>query len=250
MKQLYLMATELIQLNNDFFTIEINDNYTWNGAIIKDALTHYLNYYMIRPLSNNWTTFKGLFLDNYKEMFNAQFAKYDPTKNYDYNEQKIHTRSDGDETETRTPDETQNYTETTNTFNNEKKTSTGTGANQPKTDTYNVTYDTDPKHTGYTTQSGEITETYKTNGNGDKVKTVDNMKYTKTKERDEITKTIGNETYTADLIENDIISKSGNLGANIGENIKQKMENYSVFLLNQFIEHFINKYTFYVGGEY
>lgn len=250
MRELYLMATEILQLNDDFFTIEIQPNYFWQGATIKEALAHYLNRYMLRPLASNWTTFKGIFLENYKEMFAAQFAKYDPTKNYDYNEQKIHMRSDGDETETRTPDDIQNYTETTSTFDNEKKLSAGTGANQPKTDTYNLTYDVDPKHTGYTTQSGETTETYKTNGNGDKVKTVDNMKYTKTKERDEITKTIGNETYTADLIENDIINKSGNLGANIGENIKQKMENYSVFLLNQFIERFIDKYTFYVGGEY
>ena len=240
--------TEIDTIPNEFFDIQIADNYTWSGEIIKQALYHYISWYLTRPLTECWNVFKFMYLENFKEKFTTQFKQYDPTKNYEYTETVIKTNSDGKITETRTPDNTNNFTETTTTYNNTTTTTAGTGANQPKTDTYSLAYDVEPKHTGYTTQSGETSVTNITNGDGDKIKTVDNLKYTKEKEHTEITKTIDGETYHGDYIGTESIRKSGYLNADIAKMINDKMNLFSVSLMNEFIEMFVNKYCFYVGG--
>lgn len=246
---MHRMQNELENITDDELTIEVTNSFTWNGLDIKRALYHYMSWYLIRSLSESWSTFKALFLNEYRAQFEAQYKQYDPTHNYNYTETKTHIKSDGDETETRTPDTTNNYTETTTTYNNTKTISAGTGANAPKTDNYAIAYDTEPKHTGYTTTSGQTTETNTTNGNGDKIKTVDNMKYTKTKSHSEIQKTIDGQTVSGDMIEQETTTKNGAINANIAEMIREKMKNYNTSLMNNFIEHFVSKYCFYVGGD-
>lgn len=246
---LYPLITQLETITNEELTIQIENSFTWEGEYIRRALQHYLSWYLTRPLSECWSTFKELFLDNYRAQFEAQFKNYDPTHNYEYTETRTHIKSDGDETETRTPDATNNYTETTTTYNNTKTIAAGTGNNAPKTDNYAISYDTDPKHTGYTVTSGETTETNITNGTGDKIKTVDNMKFTKTKSHSEIQKTIDGETVSGDMIEQETTTKTGALNANIAEMIREKMKNFNTSLFNNYIEHFISKYCFYVGGD-
>ena len=72
------MITQLETVTNEELTIQIENSYTWEGEYIRRALQHYLSWYLTRPLSECWSTFKELFLDNYRAQFEAQFKNYDP----------------------------------------------------------------------------------------------------------------------------------------------------------------------------
>lgn len=245
------MKNELKKYPETIFNLydENGDIYLNGGQISAYLWENYQERYILHPLDECWTVFTIMFWGNYLQQIIAQNTEYDPTKNYSYTETKTRAKSDGDETKTRTPDTTHNYTETTSTYNNSKTVTAGTGANMPRTDNYSIAYDTDPKHTGYTTTAGQTTETNTTNGTGDKVKTVDNLKYTETKSHTEITKTIDGETITGDYIEHETTNKDGFINANIAENLQAKINLFENNIAIEFIQHFIDKYTFFVGGD-
>lgn len=248
--QVHRMNEQLKNTVASVFNLYDNDNVIIiDGAVIKEFLyEHFSMRFIKQDLNIAWTNYRVLYWNNYLEQLLTQFTEYDPTKNYNYEETKTRTTDDGDETKTRTPDETKNYIETTNTYNHTKTTAAGTGANAPKVDTYNLAYDTEPKHTGYTVQTGETTETETTNGTGDKVKTVDNMKYTETKSHTPTTKTIDNKSITADKIEHEHVEKSGYINANIAEYLREKIDLHTNNIIIAFINRFIDEYTFYIGG--
>ena len=247
--KIYSLEKQLDGVTDEQLALNVTPVICFEGVYVRRALLHYSKWFLTLPFEICWSTLKELYWSNYIEQILAQSTVYDPTKNYNYTETKTRTTDDGDETKTRTPDETKNYIETTNTYNHTKTTAAGTGNNAPKLDTYNLAYDTEPKHTGYTVQSGETTETETTNGTGDKVKTVDNLKYTETKSHTPTTKTIDNASITADKIEHETIKKDGYINANIGEAIKEKIELHKISYIDEFIKLFISKYAFYVGGD-
>lgn len=244
-EQLKIIEPVALQLANP----NDNSDIIFTGAEVMNALTHYESREMIRNLTTVWVTFKALFWKQYYKNYEMLNSDIDPLTNYDYSETKIKTNDNGDKTKTHAPDNTKNYVETTIETDVTKTFAAGTGANQPKTDTYNLAYDTEPKHTGYTTQSGNSTETTKTTANGNKSKTIDNLKYTDTESHSQITKTIGDTSITADEIVTEKIEKHGTQNIDKLDMLKRAIELNKISILNDYITHFIDKYTFFVGGE-
>ena len=220
-----------------------------DGSIIKEALSHYEERTLLKPLLNTWVLFRDLFWNSYYKNYEIMNSEIDPLTNYDYTETKIATNDDGDTTKTHAPDNTLNYIETTVDTDVTKTYSAGTGAEMPKTDTYTLAYDTEPKHTSYTTQSGKSTESTKTTANGNKSKTVNNLKYTDTESHSTITRTINDESITADKITTEKITKHGTQNIDKIDMMKRAIELNKISIVNDYILHFIDKYTFYVGGD-
>lgn len=247
--KVYRLSKQLETVTDEQLSLNVTPVITFEGVYVRRALLHFSEWFLMQTFEKCWSTFKELYWDNFVKQITTQLTNFDPTKNYDYTETRTRTRADGDETKTRTPDNTQNYTETTSTYNNTKTVEAGAGNNALRTDTYSIVYDTDPKHTSYTTTTGRSTETNQTNGTGDKVKTVDNLKYTETKSHSELTKTIDGKTYSGDMIENESIHNSGFIKSNVAEQIKAKIELYKTSYIDEFIRLFIDKYAFFVGGE-
>lgn len=247
----YKLSNELKKYPETIFNLyDENGNIYLNGGQISAYLwENYQERYILHPLDECWTVFTIMFWQNYLQQIIAQNTEYDPTKTYNYTETKLHIKSDGEQTKTHTPDSTHNSIETTSTFNNSRTITAGSGANMPRSDNYSIAYDTDPKHTGYTTTSGQTTETNTTNGTGDKVKTIHDLKYTDTTAHTAITKTIGDKTYSGDRIEEEENKKEGYQNANIAENLQAKIDLFSNNIAIEFIQHFIDKYTFYAGGD-
>ena len=51
------------------------------------------------------------------------------------------------------------------------------------------------------------------------------------------------------MLEHETMTKNGAINANIAEMIREKMKNFNTSLFNNYIEHFVSKYCFYVGGD-
>ena len=248
----YQLKRELQSINPEILALKNpNDNtdVIFEGAAVENALSHYELRYCNRRLIVVWNVFKSLFWNQYYKSYVALIAEIDPLTNYDYTETKIFTSDHGDITKTRDTDNTKNYVESTIDTDITKTYAAGAGANAPKTDTYALSYDTEPKHTGYTTQTGQTTETTKTNTNGNKTKTVDNLKITNTESHTAISKTIGDETINADTINTEKIEKHGTQNINKIDMMRRLIELNKISILNDYITHFIDKYTMYVGGD-
>ena len=221
----------------------------FQGSDIVNELYNYGERLTTRNVVFLWACFKKLFWDAYYKQYEQLIKSVDVLETFKINESGYNVHSDGDKTTTRTPDTTQNYTENTRTYDYTKKLSAGTGAEQPKTETYDLSYDTAPKQTGYTLQSGATEENVKNNGAGDKTKYIDNLKVTNTESHTEISKTYSNKTLTGDKIDIHENEKSGYENSNIPDKLKNAIELYKMSILNEMILHFISKYTFYTGGD-
>lgn len=230
-------------LNNPNNSAEI----IYSGDTVKSALMNYSMRYTLRELSTVWNLFKEMFWSSYYK--NIDILNGDLLANYDYTTTTIRTNDDGDTTHTHTPDDTRNYIESSITSDVSKTVSAGTGTATPKTDTYSVVYDDTPKHTSYTTQSGETTERTTANATNNKNKTVDNLKYSDVESHSTITKAVDGETITADNIKTEKTTKTGIQNIDKTDIAKNAIELNKISVLNSYIEHFIDKYSFYVGGD-
>ena len=239
------VADEQLQLTNPADNTEI----IFEGADIKEALQHFSRRFLTREFIPCWNVFKVLFWGGYYKSYQTLNSEIDPLTNYDYTEKITETKNNGDITKTHTPDTTHNYVETEIHSDIDVTTTCGTGANTPKTDVYSLAYDTSPKHSSYTTYSGETTQSTKTNGNNNKTKRVDNLKYTDTESHTEITKTIDGTSITADEINTKTVTKHGTQNIDKIDMINRAIELNKISILNEYINHFIDKYTFYVGGD-
>lgn len=250
--KLYQIAAQITITDPDVFKLyNPNDNtdLIYTAADVTSALDHYGLRYTTKQLSVVWLTFVNLFWQSYYKNLEMLNSDIDPLTNYDYTETRTETIDNGDTTKTRDTDTTKNYVETTIDTDVSKTVSAGTGTNQPRTDVYNVCYDTVPKHSGYTTQSGETTERTTTQANGNKSRTTDNLKITNTETHSTITKTVNGETLTADEIRGTKIEKHGTQNIDKLDMIKRAIEINKISVLNDFIMHFVDKYSIYVGGD-
>lgn len=250
--KLYQIAKQIEITDPDTFILyNPNDSSeeVYTSADVTTALDHYGLRYTTKQLSVVWLTFVNLFWSSYYKNLQMLNADIDPLTNYDYTETHIKTHDTGDITRTRDTDNTKNYVETTIDTDVSKTVTAGTGNKQPRTDVYNICYDTEPKHSGYTTQGGETTERTATAANGNKSKTVDNLKITNTESHAALTKSIGDETITAEEITAYKTEKHGTQNIDKIDMIKRAIELNKISVLNDFIMHFIDKYSIYVGGD-
>lgn len=223
-----------------------NAEIVYSGDTVKSALTNYSLRYTLRPLNTLWALFKEMFWSSYFK--NIDILNGDLVANYDYTTTTITTTDNGDITHTHTPDDARNYIESSVNSDVSKTVSAGTGNSTPKTDTYSVVYDDTPKHTSYTTQSGETTERTTADEANNKNKTIDNLKYTDTESHSTITKTVDGNSITADDIKTEKTTKTGIQNIDKTDIVKNAIELNKISVLNSYIEHFIDKYSFYVGG--
>ena len=267
-------------------TVPNETTVVFSGADIKSAIENYSLRYTLRPLRDLWEVFKTMFWNSYYK--NIDILNDDLVANYDYTTTTIKTNDDGDTTRTHTPDDTRNYIESSVNSDVSKTVSAGTGNSTPKTDVYSIVYDTEPKHTSYTTQSGETTERTTANANNNKNKTVDNLKneiinrfkldeisnkdsnkinddliiddktikveeneeeYNDVESHSTITKTVNGESITSDSIKTEKTTKKGIQNIDKTDIVKNAIELNKISVLNDYITHFIDKFTFYVGGE-
>lgn len=228
-------------------TVPNETTVVFSGADIKSAIENYGLRYTLRPLHDLWELFRVMFWEQYYK--NINILNDDLVANYDYTTTTVKTNDDGDTTRTHTPDDTRNYIESSVDSDVSKTVSAGTGNSTPKTDVYNIVYDTEPKHTSYTTQSGETTERTTANANNNKNKTVDNLKYSDVETHSTITKTVNGELITSDNIKTEKTTKTGIQNIDKTDIVKNAIELNKISVLNDYIIHFIDKFTFYVGGE-
>lgn len=228
-------------------TVPNETTVVFSGADIKSAIENYGLRYTLRPLRDLWELFRVMFWEQYYK--NIDILNGDLVANYDYTTTTIKTNDDGDTTRTHAPDDTRNYIESSVNSDVSKTVSAGTGTATPKTDIYSVVYDDTPKHTSYTTQSGETTERTTANANNNKNKTVDNLKYTDTESHSTITKTVNGETIVSDNIKTEKTTKTGIQNIDKTDIVKNAIELNKISVLNDYITHFIDKFTFYIGGE-
>lgn len=247
--QMYQIATELQAITAEELTLTVPNETTvvFSGADIKSAMSNYSLRYTLRPLRDLWELFRVMFWEQYYK--NINILDDDLIANYDYTTTTIKTNDDGDTTHTHTPDDTRNYIESSVNSDVSKTVSAGTGTATPKTDVYSVVYDDTPKHTSYTTQSGETTERTTANAANNKNKTVDNLKYTDTESHTTITKTVDGETITSDNIKTEKTTKTGIQNIDKTDIVKNAIELNKISVLNDYITHFIDKFSFYIGGE-
>lgn len=246
--RIYEIGKELETMSATDFDLYKNGELIFAGSAVLNELYNYSLRKTTRPIFILWNCFTNLFWDAYYKQYEQLTKNVNVLENFKQTEKGYKTHSDGDKTITNTPDSTRNYTETTNTYDYTKTYSAGTGDNTPTTDTYDLSYNTEPKHTSYTTQKGQTEESTHNNGTGDKVKTVNNLKTEQKETHTDISKTFDNKTLTGDAIETYENEKAG-YNTNIPETLKNAVELYKQSILNEMILHFIDKYTFYIGGD-
>lgn len=228
----------------------------FQGSDIVNELYNYGERLTTRSVVFLWTCFKKLFWDSYYKQYTYLIKNVDVLNTFNINEVGYNTRIDGDITNTRTPDTTQNYTKIETEYDYTKENSAGTGNDKPIQTNYDLSYDTAPKEASRTETTGKTIENIKTNtgeenANKNFTKTIDNLKITNTKQQVPIEHTVTStgDTLTGDEIKSFKKIKTGYEDNDIPEKLKQAIEFYKTSILNEMIQHFIAKYTFYIGGD-
>ena len=228
----------------------------FQGSDIVNELYNYGERLTTRNIVFLWSCFKKLFWDSYYKQYSYLIKNVDVLNTFNINEVGYNTRIDGDITNTRTPDTTQNYTKIETEYDYTKENSAGTGNDKPIQTNYDLSYDTAPKEASRTETTGKTIENIKTNtgeenANKNYTKTIDNLRVTNTKHQIPIEHTVTStgDTLTGDEIKSYKKIKTGYENNDIPEKLKNTIELYKTSILNEMIQHFIAKYTFYIGGD-
>ncbi|MBO5932208.1 MAG: hypothetical protein J6Q19_00585 [Bacteroidaceae bacterium] len=179
------------------------------------------------PLYRLWSTYYILHHPDFVKAYRAWETNYKPLQNYDSEETFVHLISDGSNTETVTHGKV-------NTV------SAGSGTNAPTTSNYITTDDSvTPRLETQSTQSGTTTDTESGSTT---------TSYTHTAAT---AAAIDGTSYTADKIESEKRTKSGNIGVTTSQQMLQAEIDLRLNpLVMQFIDMFMNEYTYYVSQEW
>ena len=206
------------------FTLKDSENNTiLEGAKVLDYMLHTYNCYKSQFwLHALWASYQATHQADFLKAYSAVTAVYDPLENYNGIETNVRQRMDGEETTTITHGKT-----VTNDLGNNGVTT----VNQvTSVDSAALRDDTKSIQKGETTsaESG-TTETVK--------------------DTDVKSLTVGDTTYTADFVEAEQISKSGNLGIRSSQElIQQEIELRLKPLIMLYIDQFATTYLYYVSG--
>lgn len=199
------------------------------GAIVlsSDVVCQYMyntygNYKTLSPLFTLWGMYYYTHIADLSRAWDAWTATYNPLDNYNGTETTVRQHMDGEDTETITHGKT-----TTNTANNVTNETQTTSVD-------NDNYRPDTKNT----QSGSTTSS-------------DSGTTTTTRDRTTKSLTIGDTTYTADIVEGETRERHGNLGVTTSQQmITSEIEMRKNPLLLLFIDEFISTYAYYIGGGF
>lgn len=199
-----------------------------NNAIISGAnVTGYMNslygqYKSTADLYTLWSLYNATHYADFLKAYSAWISDYSPLSNYDSREVNVHIENDGERTETTT----------------HGKTITSTPTNWTST-TSTAPYDsTTLRDETAITQTGTMSNSE----GGETTTTID----TDVKSLD-----IDGDTYTADKVTGDILTKKGNIGVTTSqEMLKSEIDLRSNPIAVLYIDTFINTYTYYIGGAF
>ena len=257
-----MKAQRLMTMLNSLTTAQIN-TFTlseptpgirqFQGALIVNILKEYgLRYTLESDLPFAWNKYAQLANDNFWRAYDALTAEYDPISNYDMTEELTAQEHDGDITHTRSTDD-QHNTITTAIEQDITAKVTASDTNKPTSKHYTTTYDND--NTGrlasYDVNSGE-TETHTTTAPNSNSSTVtDDLTETNTETHTQTTATVNGSTITADKITGHKLTRKGNIGVTTAQQmIESEMILRTKILLYDFINRFVERYTFYAGCDY
>lgn len=205
------------------FTIKIDGVTVLDSSVVLAYIYNtYGNYKTCAPIYNLWINYYNTHIADLTRAWTAWTAEYNPLDNYNGVETTVRQHMDGEDTETVTHGKT-----TTNTANNVINETQTTSVD-------NNAYRPDTKNT----QSGSTTSS-------------DSGTTTTTRDKTTKSLTIGNTTYTADVVEGETRERHGNLGVTTSQQMitsEIEMRQNPVLLL--YIDSFISTYAYYIGGGF
>lgn len=160
----------------------------------------------------------------------ALYADYDPLSDYAMHEEELKRHNDGEDTTT--VSNKYDYT----------VTDSADSLNQPTYSNYVTTYnDTSPRLESQRIDSGgRTTHTLA----ADETKNVKTTEYTHT----EAEMTVGDSTVSADKIDHTVRDKSGHVHKSAQQLSQETIDLYKHSAIESFVNEFMQRYTFYVGG--
>lgn len=235
---------------NNFKMVRLS-GVTISGEVIVSLMRDYDERYTAESsLLSAWNKYRYDTEVNFWRAFDALNAEYNPINNYDMQETETAEQHDGNKTNTRsTADGHKTVTTSTQVDNNVKVTASGT--NNPTTKHYTTTFEDDSagRLASYDVNTGE-TETRTTADPTKNNSTVtDDLTVVNTEKHTPVTATVNNVEITADMINGRTLVRSGNIGVTSSQQlITAEIALRTVEILKNYIERFIDRYTYFVGG--
>lgn len=205
-----------------------NDVTLITDAVVYDYLRLKYSRFECPDMWDKFGIYNTLHVDDFKRALDAWNAEYNPLDNYNGTTERVTTDTHGDETKTHT---------TGGTDGTHKKVTTQALANtytQHDTTTYDST---SPRMESKDIQNGG-------NETTDDLHTEDKTAHT------EVTKTVGDASYTGDIIHTESENKHGNLGVTTSQQMIQSEVDMRLNpVQKQYLDRFIYEYAYYAGGS-
>ena len=224
---------------------------TISGALIAAIISEYgARYTVDTSLDFAWYKYTAATAADFWKAYNTMLETYVPINNYDMTETTTTERHDGTVTRTRATDAAHN-TIITAIEQDITVDTTADGTNKPTTKHYTTTYDSAATNrlASYDETTGKSTQHTTTAPNKNTSTVSDDLTETHTESHTPTSATVNGSSITADYIEGITHSKSGNAGVtSTQELITAELILRTKTVLYEYIQRFIDRYTFLCGG--